>query len=372
MTDCKGKLYPSLNRSNISSIERFVVSDKQEAVSKVLQICLFLLKKPGVHSTIKMEAGGFYYTGKGDATRCNQCELEISGWTVDMDPFVTHAQRSPKCPFVQKIRPDTKIFIQTTTNLVTSMSETNDDEKPTKRQKVEGTQEMIQPNTLVEFDLVKQMRKRTFSHWPHRASPSNAQMMEAGFFNCNVGDRVICIYCNLICQQWTPHTDDPWDVHRTLSPQCPYVIAMKQQQTPSIRIVNEQSTRENAIGTTNNDPFRLNDIVYTAACNPTYIEIPRRHASFATWPNENAPSVDDLVRAGFFYTGTKTIVTCFYCNGSLQNWGANDNPTIEHARWFPHCAYAKQLCGAELYRKIQESKRAQQGMFFLVFYSNRE
>ena len=45
----------------------------------------------------------------------------------------------------------------------------------------------------------------------------------------------------------------------------------------------------------------------------------------------------------FIYTGNKTIVTCFYCNGSLQNWGANDNPTIEHARWFPHCAYAKQL-----------------------------
>jgi hypothetical protein len=36
---------------------------------------------------------------------------------------------------------------------------------------------------------------------------------------------------------------------------------------------------------------------------------------------------------------------------------------IEHARWFPHCAYAKQLCGDEMYRKIQESKRAQQGMF---------
>ncbi|CAF3366371.1 unnamed protein product, partial [Rotaria socialis] len=44
----------------------------------------------------------------------------------------------------------------------------------------------------------------------------------------------------------------------------------------------------------------------------------------------------------------------------LQNWGTNDNPMIEHARWFPHCAYARQLCGDELYRKIQESKRAQQ------------
>ena len=35
---------------------------------------------------------------------------------------------------------------------------------------------------------------------------------------------------------------------------------------------------------------------------------------------------------------------------------------IEHARGFPNCAYARQLCGDELYRKVQESKRAQQGM----------
>jgi hypothetical protein len=123
--------------------------------------------------------------------------------------------------------------------------------------------------------------------------------------------------------------------------------------TSPISIINEASGSV--------DPIRSQAIVHTAACHPQYSEIPKRNASFATWPNENLPSVDDLVRAGFFFTGTKTVVTCFYCNGSLQNWGANDNPMIEHARWFPHCAYAKQLCGVEMHRKIQESKRAQQG-----------
>ncbi|CAF4734961.1 unnamed protein product, partial [Rotaria sp. Silwood1] len=54
------------------------------------------------------------------------------------------------------------------------------------------------------------------------------------------------------------------------------------------------------------------------------------------------------------------IVTCFWCNGSLQNWRPNNNPLIEHVHWFPYCAYAKQFCGEELYSKIQESKRIQQ------------
>ncbi|CAF1197190.1 unnamed protein product [Rotaria sp. Silwood1] len=173
---------------------------------------------------------------------------------------------------------------------------------------------------------------------------------------------LICIYCNLICQQWISSIDDPCEVHKILSPNCIYVkTKLTNPIVSSIIIVNESSTTNIASSTSNNlSSIRTSDIVFRASCNPTYSEILKRQASFAMWPNENLPQIDDLVRAGFFYTGAATIVTCFYCNGSLQNWGSNDNPMIEHARWFPYCAYAKQLCGEELYRKIQESKRIQQ------------
>jgi hypothetical protein len=133
-------------------------------------------------------------------------------------------------------------------------------------------------------------------------------------------------------------------------------------QASSIPIVNETSTKNNSGSSVNNNSVSSEQIVSTAASNVTYREIPKRYTSFATWPTENLPSVDDLVRAGFFYTGSKTIVTCFYCNGSLQNWGASDNPTVEHARWFPHCAYAKQLCGDKEYQRIQESNQRRKGM----------
>jgi hypothetical protein len=196
-------------------------------------------------------------------------------------------------------------------------------------------------------------------------------MILAGFFQCNVGDRVICLYCNLICQQWLSHTDDPSEVHQTLSPQCPYVrLMMKSRQTSSVSILNESSTNNARVLTS--DSIRSNEIVQALACHIGYIEIPKRQASFASWPQETLPSVDDLVRAGFFYTGAKTIVTCFYCNGSLQNWGPKDNPVVEHARWFPFCAYAKQLCGHELYQKIQESKRMAQGFFFLCLEKDKQ
>ncbi|CAF1600290.1 unnamed protein product [Didymodactylos carnosus] len=194
-------------------------------------------------------------------------------------------------------------------------------------------------------------------------------MIDAGFFNCNVGDRVICIYCNVILQQWTTNDGEPSEIHKILSPNCPFAKSILTTNTSSnnIRILNETSQQSSLSPSTltatdfsKTNFIRSNEIVLTAACNLGYIEVTKRHASFNTWPQEPLPSVESLVKSGFFYTGTKTIVTCFYCNGSLQNWGPNDNPMIEHARWFPHCAYARQLCGDDLYQKIQASKRAAQ------------
>ncbi|CAF1456791.1 unnamed protein product [Rotaria sordida] len=309
-----------------------------------------LTKRLGVYTVGHMSAAGFEYTGNGDTARCKDCGLEVSNWRSDMNPFTIHSKQRPDCPFVYNIIPS---------------SLSNEQTNPSERQSIEAMDSESVSNTLLETSLLQQVRRRTFSHWPHPTIPSSAQMMEAGFFNCNVGDRVICIYCNLICQQWTPNTDDPCEVHKTLSSNCIYVKAkLICPSVSSLIIVNEGATDasgDNRLSTSHNlGPLRSNDIKFTASCNPAYSEIPKRHASFATWPTEDLPSVDDLVRAGFFYTGTKTIATCFYCNGSLQNWRPNDNPMIEHARWFPHCAYARQLCGDDLYRKIQEFKRVQQ------------
>ncbi|CAF4342390.1 unnamed protein product, partial [Rotaria sordida] len=173
------------------------------------------------------------------------------------------------------------------TTAVEKISMPNEQENPSKRRKIETIDSGSVSNTLLETSLLQQVRRRTFSHWPHRTIPSSTQMMEAGFFNCNVDDRVICMYCNLICQQWTPNTDDPCEVHKTLSPNCIYVKAkLIRPSVSSLIIVNEDSTDatgDNRLSTSHNlGPLRSNDIKFTASCNPAYSEIPKRHASFAT------------------------------------------------------------------------------------------
>jgi hypothetical protein len=256
-----------------------------------------------------------------------------------MKPLTIHAERNPTCSFIRS-------------NL--SNSTVNNNERLSERPNIETSKENYQSSKLSEIESLKQIRLRTFSHWPVGTSPSTAQMAEAGFFGCNVGDRVICLYCDLICQQWTPNTDDPCEIHKTLSPKCSYVIAkLRSPPIKEIPTVNVPATGAN--------PIALDQVVSTEACNLAYREMPKRYQSFASWTHESSPSVDDIVRAGFFYTGTGTIVTCFYCNGSLQNWAATDNPTLEHARWFPHCAYAKQLCGEAIYRRVQLSNQRRKG-----------
>ncbi|CAF4700910.1 unnamed protein product, partial [Rotaria sp. Silwood2] len=167
-----------------------------------------------------------------------------------------------------------------------------------------------------ESETIREVRIRSLSHWP-RFIPNNESMISAGWFSCNVNDRVICIYCNTICHEWT-NNDDPAEVHRRLAPKCPFVISM-----PSV----------------NNSPKIINDTLEEKfqPSHPTMAEI--------------------SLRAGFFFTGVNNSMTCFYCNGSKHKWGPKDNPMIEYARWFPHCTYAKHLCGKQLYEKIQASKK---------------
>jgi hypothetical protein len=337
--------------THTNSNEKITVS--KHGVHQRLQKLAAHLKSCGVHSSMTMATGGFKYTGDGDIARCDVCNLEVSGWTQDMNPFFIHAERSRECPFICAQLPMSRLT-------------SDDEENPAKRRKIESNPRQCKYNCrFKEVKKLQEIRHRTFSHWSRRTNSSVEQLINAGFFSCNVGDRVICLYCNLICQQWVPDTDDPSEVHITLSPNCPYVLSMLIHPEPSSALIlnevsinnlNNQTSRSN-----NNTQLRFDPIVFTTPCHPTYSDITKRLESFTTWTHESSPSVDQLVRAGFFYTGAGTVVTCFYCNGSLQNWGSSDNPTTEHSRWFPNCAYARQLCGDELHRKIQEAKRARQG-----------
>ena len=98
------------------------------------------------------------------------------------------------------------------------------EDRPSKRQRSESRVVQLQsPNKLVELRSLQDSRERMYYHCPDNSQEFCRKLIKAGFFHCNVGDRTICIYCNLICQQWRRELDDPSEVHKTLSPNCIYV-----------------------------------------------------------------------------------------------------------------------------------------------------
>ena len=330
------------------SISQQIQAVRQDAVS----VC-DKLKTYGVHSTSRLRTAGFFYTKDGDTTRCESCGLEVSGWIREMEPFEVHRNRSPNCSFVHS---------------VLSKHQLSEDqvESAVKRQKTELNSTPYDGQVrITETNILRTIRQRTFANWGDKTIPSKAQMIRAGFLHCNVGDRVMCIYCNLICQQWQGEIDDPVEVHKILSPRCGYVRSiLVMEGSSSVVILNElasSSPNNRTISVSQANPNQFDQIVHTTPCHPNYASIPSRQATFTTWNTESSPSAQDLVRAGFFYAGTPNSVTCFFCDGALQNWSKSDDPLIEHIRWYSMCQYAKQLAGVELYNKIQEAKRAREG-----------
>ena len=57
----------------------------------------------------------------------------------------------------------------------------------------------------------------------------------------------------------------------------------------------------------------------------------------------------------YYFKGTNDIVRCCVCDGGLQKWSAGDDPWVEHARWFPHCAYVRQVKGEDYIELIRLS-----------------
>ncbi|CAL1545880.1 unnamed protein product, partial [Lymnaea stagnalis] len=49
---------------------------------------------------------------------------------------------------------------------------------------------------------------------------------------------------------------------------------------------------------------------------------------------------------------------CFYCGGGLRNWEDEDNVFVEHARWFPKCAFIRQQRGQFFVDTVQELNKS--------------
>ncbi|KAL3881722.1 hypothetical protein ACJMK2_028122 [Sinanodonta woodiana] len=87
--------------------------------------------------------------------------------------------------------------------------------------------------------------------------------------------------------------------------------------------------------------------------SPQYQTFSNRLGTFKNWPSHLTQTPRELALAGFFSLGKADVVRCFSCDGGLKNWEPEDDPWIEHARWFPNCDYLRHVKGDEFIQLVR-------------------
>ncbi|AAQ21680.1 iap [Cryptophlebia leucotreta granulovirus] len=64
-----------------------------------------------------------------------------------------------------------------------------------------------------------------------------------------------------------------------------------------------------------------------------------RYKTFETWPLGLKQTKDDMVDAGFYYSGYGDRVECFYCGVILCDWWPEDEAWRRHIKANSECAY---------------------------------
>lgn len=60
-------------------------------------------------------------------------------------------------------------------------------------------------------------------------------------------------------------------------------------------------------------------------------------------------TVEEMAKAGFYFSGTEDLVKCVFCPISYKNWKQGDVPLDVHRREFPDCHFFKNKTGVNTY-----------------------
>ncbi|XP_058810808.1 baculoviral IAP repeat-containing protein 8-like isoform X2 [Phymastichus coffea] len=234
----------------------------------------------------------------------------------------------------------------------------------------------------------EQNRLNSYVNWRCRyVHPED--LARAGFYYTGQIDRVRCFECRTEICRWE-EGDDPETEHKRWSGRCRLIRGKSCGNVPiGVNPDNIEVTRPRSRDVCG--PYRLNyrmdaeadthmplsaspqseeqqqqqqQLPSAAALGslgfaiakrpdfPDYTTYEVRLQTFANWPTSMVQTKEQLADAGFFYTGTGDHTTCFQCGGGLKNWEPQDDPWVQHAKWFSTCFYIKLRLGQEFINNV--------------------
>ncbi|CAC5393827.1 BIRC7_8 [Mytilus coruscus] len=321
---------------------------------------------PGIYAT-KLARAGFYYPGKGDEVVCFKCKITHKNWKRHDSPSEIHMQISPLCDFIKQTK-----FMEYSQNITEGSVSNGAYSSPNERTAC----------TNILCDKTKQLIKSTVAQQSLNMHTNGTETR--GIESTNTVDH----HSNKLKYD-VPHThgvgiqSSPYGINQSLmnntntditrteaypidnsysTNNTDSLIRISQTNLSTMNYSTGASNSHTLSQTTSNDSTIASkapmEPMTMGICidNPKYpkyaIRISRLD-SFKHWPTYLTQSPEEMVSAGFFFTGTGDHCRCFFCGGGLRNWEPGDKPWIEHARWYQNCAFVRNCKGERFIRDVQ-------------------
>ncbi|CAO2592795.1 Baculoviral IAP repeat-containing protein 1a [Lemmus lemmus] len=268
----------------------------------------------------EMAAAGFYHTGVKLGVQCFCCSLILFGTSLRKTPIENHKRWRPECAFLlgKDVGNIGKYDIRV------KSPET-----------LRGGKARYQE---------EEARLESFENWPFYAHGTSPRVLSAaGFVFTGRRDTVQCFSCAGCLGNWE-EGDDPWKEHAKWFPKCEFLQSKKSSEEIAQYIKSYEGfvhvTGEHFL----NSWVRRELPMVSAYCNDSvFANEELRLDTFKDWPQESPVAVEDLVRAGLFYTGIRDTVQCFSCGGYMWKWEEGDDPLEDHTRFNPNCVFLQNL-----------------------------
>ncbi|XP_050016335.1 baculoviral IAP repeat-containing protein 1, partial [Alexandromys fortis] len=245
----------------------------------------------------EMAAAGFYHTGVNHGVQCFCCSLILFGTSLRKTPIENHKRWRPECAFL----------------LGKDVGNIGKYDIRVKRpEELRGGKARYQE---------EEARLESFENWPFYAHGTSPRVLSAaGFVFTGKRDTVQCFSCAGCLGNWE-EGDDPWKEHAKWFPKLELFKCWSHKHLFFLSPHNFQAYFNDSVFA--NEELRLD--------------------TFKDWPQESPVAVEDLVRAGLFYTGIRDTVQCFSCGAYMWKWEEGDDPLEDHTRFYPNCVFLQNL-----------------------------
>ncbi|XP_055881264.1 E3 ubiquitin-protein ligase XIAP-like isoform X3 [Biomphalaria glabrata] len=357
-------------------------------------------------SAILLASDGFAYMGSGrdvdDSVICFFCESAKNKWQPLDDICEVHKQLSPNCSMVThincpnislKTNHDSSLFDKVFQiqkyhrNLNASennigiqdiehdgeITATNRSNLPVSSQAVQEHHRSIAAPPSQSRRADDSSQSLSSSSPSARESPSNAVSSITTAVSNNAtttpGNRVLSTANNLVSDSSlvtvsasstdtevsstdtaVPSTDTAAPSSDTAAGHSSAAASTSNTVNQAVANSSQNATKGNAGGPT----YSELGIVTERPKRFEYAVLLKRIETFLSWPRDHHLRPKELAEAGFYYAGYGDCARCFYCGGGLRNWEDEDDVWVEHARWFPKCAYIRQQMGQVFVDIVQE------------------